>query len=166
MGGVIGCVVILAPLGTNQSERSKFSLDQSESRISPMWLMWRHNAHIWAWFYTWPHGIKNTHTQELNLHSSHSFNDRVEPGYKRDVGDLQMRSRPFFSFIDWNVHTQNKDKENAFWQMWSWDWDEAMECNGWTLIETMVWSNENGNDRRYLKRIRKSTQKIRSTHGF
>ena len=29
-------VVMMAPLGTNQSERSKFSLDQSESRISPM----------------------------------------------------------------------------------------------------------------------------------
>ena len=36
-------VVIVAPWSTNQSERSKFSLDQSESRISPMWLMWRHN---------------------------------------------------------------------------------------------------------------------------
>ena len=29
-------VVIVAPLGPDQSERSKFSLDQSESRISPM----------------------------------------------------------------------------------------------------------------------------------
>ena len=29
-------VVMMAPLGPDQSERSKFSLDQSESRISPM----------------------------------------------------------------------------------------------------------------------------------
>ena len=29
-------VVIVAPLSTNQSERSKFSLDQSESSILPM----------------------------------------------------------------------------------------------------------------------------------
>ena len=40
-------VVIRATLGPDQSERSKFCLDQSESRIWPMWLMWRHNAHIW-----------------------------------------------------------------------------------------------------------------------
>ena len=156
----------MATNGPNQSERSKLALDQSESRISPMWLIDVTNAHIWAWFYTWPHGIKNTRTQELNPHSWHSFNDRVKPGDKRDVCDILVTSRPFFSFTDWNVHTRNKDMENAFWQMWSWDWDEAMEYNGWTLIETMVWSNENGNDRRYLKRIRKSTQKIRSTHGF
>ena len=89
-------VVILAPIRGNQSERSKFSLDQSESRIWPMWLMWRHNAHIWSWKFTWPIGIKNMHTQELNLHFSHSFNDRVKPGDKRDVCDLQMRSRPFY----------------------------------------------------------------------
>ena len=41
-------VVIMATLGGNQSERSKFTLDQSESRIWPMWLRWRHNAHIWS----------------------------------------------------------------------------------------------------------------------
>ena len=76
------CVLVVrgATLGTNQSERSKFFLDQSESRISPMWLIDVTNAHIWAWFDTWPHGIKNTRTQELNLHCLHSFNDRVEPG--------------------------------------------------------------------------------------
>ena len=56
-------VVILAPLGPDQSERSKFFLDQSESRISPMWLIDVTFAHIWAWFYTWPHEIKNTHTR-------------------------------------------------------------------------------------------------------
>ena len=41
-------VVIGATIGTNQSERSKCSLDQSASRIWPMWLRWRHNAHIWS----------------------------------------------------------------------------------------------------------------------
>ena len=92
-------VVILAPLGPDQSERSKFSLDQSESRIQVRWLIDVTNAHIWAWFYTWPHGIKNTHTQELNPHFSHSFNDRVEPGYKRDVCDTLVTSRPFFALI-------------------------------------------------------------------
>ena len=35
-------VVMMAPIIGNQSERSKFGLDQSESRISPMWLLWRH----------------------------------------------------------------------------------------------------------------------------
>ena len=29
----------MATLGSNQSERSKICLDQSESRISPMWLI-------------------------------------------------------------------------------------------------------------------------------
>ena len=72
-------VVIEATIRSNQSERSKNFLDQSESRISPMWLIDVTNAHIWAWFYTWPHGIKNTRTQELNPHSWHSFNDRVKP---------------------------------------------------------------------------------------
>ena len=113
------------------------------------------------WKTTWPIGIKNTRTQELNLHCWHSFNDRVKPWVQAGRVWRPSDITPiFFFFIDWNVHTQNKDKENAFWQMWSWDWDEAMECNGWTLIETMVWSNENGNDRRCLKRIRKSTQKL------
>ena len=88
-------VVMMAPIGSNQSERSKFCLDQSESSISPMWLIDVTFAHIWAWFYTWPHGIKNTRTQELNLHSWHSFNDRVKPGDKRDVCDALMTSRPF-----------------------------------------------------------------------
>ena len=129
-----------------------------------MWLIDVTNAHIWAWFDTWPHGIKNTHTQELNLHSSHSFNDRVKPWVQAGRVWRPSDVTPiFFSFTDWNVHTRNKDKENAFWQMLSWDWDEAMEYNGWTLIETMVWSNENGNDQRYLKRIRKKHTKIRST---
>ena len=66
-------VVHMATIGGNQSERSKISLDQSESRISPMWLIDVTNAHIWAWFDTWPHEIKNTRTQELNLHAWHSF---------------------------------------------------------------------------------------------
>ena len=66
-------VVYRATLGSNQSERSRISLDQSESRIWPMWLIDVTNAHIWAWFDTWPLGIKNTRTQELNLHFWHSF---------------------------------------------------------------------------------------------
>ena len=32
-------VVIMATPGSSQSERSKIGLDQSESRISPMWLI-------------------------------------------------------------------------------------------------------------------------------
>ena len=56
-------VVNRALLGPNQSERSKFFVDQSESSIYPTWLMWRHNAHIWAWKFTWPHGEKNTQRQ-------------------------------------------------------------------------------------------------------
>ena len=32
-------VVIMAHIGSSQSERRKFGLDQSESRISPMWLI-------------------------------------------------------------------------------------------------------------------------------
>ena len=32
-------VVMMATLGPDQSERSKFGLDQSESRIWPMWLI-------------------------------------------------------------------------------------------------------------------------------
>ena len=67
---------MLAPLGGNQSERSKFCLNQSESRISPMWLFDVTNQ---GFVPRDPIGIKNTRTQELNLHSSHSFNDRVEP---------------------------------------------------------------------------------------
>ena len=35
-GGLSLPVVMMAPIGPNQSERSKFGLDQSESRISPM----------------------------------------------------------------------------------------------------------------------------------
>ena len=38
-------VVMMAPMIGNQSERSKFGLDQSESRISPMWPKWRQIAH-------------------------------------------------------------------------------------------------------------------------
>ena len=66
----------MATLVGNQSERSKICLDQSESSIWPMWLIDVTNAHIWAWFDTWPLGIKNTRTQELNLHSWHSFNEK------------------------------------------------------------------------------------------
>ena len=68
-------VVNRALLGPNQSERSKFFVDQSESSIYPTWLMWRHNAHIWAWKFTWPHRVKNTHTQAFDPHCSHSFID-------------------------------------------------------------------------------------------
>ena len=49
------------------------------------------------------HGIKNTRTQELNPHCLHSFNDRVKPGYKRDVCDALMTSRPFSC-----INTQNE----------------------------------------------------------
>ena len=38
-------VVMMAPVIGNQSERSKLALDQSESRISPMWPKWRQIAH-------------------------------------------------------------------------------------------------------------------------
>ena len=37
---------------------------------------WRHKSRF---LLTWPLGIKNTRTQELNIHSWHSFNDRVKP---------------------------------------------------------------------------------------
>ena len=40
-----------------------------------MWLIWRHNAHIWAWKFTWPHGEKNRHTKS-SIHIVHIvFND-------------------------------------------------------------------------------------------
>ena len=68
-------VVNKALVGPDQSERRKFGMSQSESSIYPTWLMWRHNAHIWSCKPTWPHGEKNTHTQEFDPHGSHSFND-------------------------------------------------------------------------------------------
>ena len=69
-------VVIEATLVGNQSERSKFRLDQSESRISPMWLI---DVTTHCFCPRDPIGIKNTRTQGLDLHSWHSFNDRVKP---------------------------------------------------------------------------------------
>ena len=84
-------VVIEATIRSNQSERSTFCLDQSESSISPMWPKWRQIAHEKP---RDPIGIKNTRTQELNPHSWHSFNDRVKPGDKRDVCDALVTSRP------------------------------------------------------------------------
>ena len=139
----------MATLVGNQSERSRFCLDQSDSRISPMWLIDVTNAHIWAWFYTWPHGIKNTRTQELNSHSWHSFNDRVEPGYKRDVCDALVPSRPWL-YMFFNIENKGK-KEIAFWRQESWGMHEAMAYNGWTLMVTMVWLNGSAYCPRFLK---------------
>ena len=64
-----------------------------------MWPHWRHNAHIWAWKLTWPHGEKNTHTQGFAPHSSPSFNDRVEPGNKRDACAVQPQAFPLRSHV-------------------------------------------------------------------
>ena len=63
-------VVHMATLGSNQSERSKIFLDQSESRISPMWLI---DVTTHCFSPRDPIGIKNTRTQELNPHCLHSF---------------------------------------------------------------------------------------------
>ena len=68
-------VVNRATIGGNQSERSRFCISQSESSIWHTWPKWRGNAHIWSWKFTWPHGKKNTHRQELDPHCSHSFNE-------------------------------------------------------------------------------------------
>ena len=140
----------MAPLGPDQSERSKNCLDQSESRIWPMWLIDVTIAHIWAWKTTWPHRIKNTRTQELNLHSSHSFNDRVKPGVQSGRVWRPNDVTPIFC-----INTQNKYKVFASWRKESWAGDEAMEYNGWTLSWTMVWSNENGNWQKCLKEMRR-----------
>ena len=120
---------------TNQSAAKFLSTNQNRA-FGPCDLCDVTNAHIWAWFDTWPHGIKNTRTQELNLHSWHSFNDRVKPGYKRDVCDALMTSRPFFC-----INTYDKDRGFASWRKKSWAGDEANWYNGWTLSWTMVWIN-------------------------
>ena len=41
-------VVKEAPIGPDQSERSRNFVHQSESSIEVMWPNWRHNAHIWS----------------------------------------------------------------------------------------------------------------------
>ena len=222
----------MAPTSPNQSERRKLSLDQSESRISPMWLFdvtFAPKTHV-------THGIKNTRTQELNLHCSHSFMERrawwlnacaVGPkafalrshvnGIVGTCADRQttpqvpripvslfprrptahaqtMKSSPrplasqsqekhtlwrststFFNqhiarraWLKvgrvWRpsdvtpifcINTQNEYKVFASWRKESWAGDEAMQYNGWTLSWTMVWSNENGNWQKCLKRIRR-----------
>ena len=57
-------VVMVATLGLSQSERSIFSLDQSETRISPMWLIWRHYTPYMVIKFTWPPWNKeHTHTR-------------------------------------------------------------------------------------------------------
>ena len=52
-------VVILAPLGTNQSERSKFYINQSEGSIWHTWPKWRQRLPNMVIMFTWPHGVKN-----------------------------------------------------------------------------------------------------------
>ena len=111
-------VVIGATLGPDQSQHSKISLDQSESRISPMWLMWRHIAHIWAWFYTWPIGIKNTRTQELNPHSLHSFIDRVKPWVQAGRVWRPIDVTPITNLITDRVHVQFFRSHRDNWIGW------------------------------------------------
>ena len=92
-------VVRQAILSGNQSERSKIFFNQSESSIEHTWPKWRHNAHIWASKFTWPHRKKNT------THSSHSFNDRVEPGDKRDACAVQPQTFTLRSHVNRIVST-------------------------------------------------------------
>ena len=86
---------MLAKDGSNQSERSKIFFNQSESSMSPRdpndvaMPIFGHECS------RDPMGKEHTET-EFDPHFSHSFNDRVEPGNKRDVCEVLMTSRPFF----------------------------------------------------------------------
>ena len=96
-----------------------------------------------------------THCMEIKI--NFFFNDNLEwsLGYKRDVCDVQMTSRPLM------INTQSKCKGFASWRKKSWAMDEAMEYNGWTLTWTMVWLNGNGNWKRCLKRNRRRVVRSR-----
>ena len=126
-------VVHMATIIGNQSERSKFGLDQSESRISPMWLI---DVTTHCIYPRDPHRIKNTRTQELNLHSSHSFNDRVKPWVQAGRVWRPSDVTPIFC-----INTHNEDRVFASWRKRSWVMDEAIWYSGWNLILTMVWLN-------------------------
>ena len=66
----------------------------------------------------------------------------------RDVCEVRVTSRPFFTFFN----TQNTGTEFASWRLQSWAKDVAMECNGWNLSWTKVWSNKKENETMSLKR--------------
>ena len=144
-------VVIRATLGPNQSERSKNFFDQSESSISPMWLIDVTNAHIWAWLFTWPHGIKNTRTQELNPHFWHSFNDRVEPWLQAGRVWRPSDVTPITNLIAGRVRLQSSRNHRDNWIGWRHRWRvcripthtasrvEPLEC---VSVPNLVWNNK------------------------
>ena len=111
-------VVMMATISPNQSERSNFGLDQSESRISPMWQMWRHIAHIWSWNSRDPIGIKNTRTQELNPHSLHSFNDRVKSWVQAGRVWRPSDVTPITNLITGRVRSQSSRSHRDNWNEW------------------------------------------------
>ena len=81
----------------------------------------------------------------------------MEPGYKRDVCDALMPSRPWL-YKFFNIENKGK-KEIASWRQESWGMNEAMACNDWTLMVTMVWLNESACCSRFLKKQRETPLK-------
>ena len=57
-----------------------------------------HTIHVTPW------GKEHTHNR-LDPHASHSFNDRVKPGYKRDACAVQPRLFPLRSHVNGIVST-------------------------------------------------------------
>ena len=148
---VMKWVVMMATIGTDQSERSKFFLDQSESRISPMWPSWRHNAHIWSWNSRDPIGIKNTRTQELNPHSWHSFNDRVKSWVQAGRVWRPSDVTPITILIAGRVHPQSARSHRDNWNEWRHRWHACqtpthtasrVEPLEFVSVLNLVWNNK------------------------
>ena len=112
-------VVIEATLVGNQSERSKFRLDQSESRISPMWLI---DVTTHCFCPRDPIGIKNTRTQGLDLHSWHSFNDRVKPWVQAGRVWRPSDVTPITNLIEGRVRPQSSRSHRDNWIGWRHQW--------------------------------------------
>ena len=141
-------VVIGATIIGNQSQRSKFGLDQSESRISPMWLI---DVIIGRFCPRDPIGIKNTHTQELNPHSWHSFNDRVKPWVQAGRVWRPNDVTPITNLIEGRVHPQSSRSHKDDWIGWLHRWRACQTPTHTALraeplefvsVPNLVWNNK------------------------
>ena len=68
--------------------------------------------------FTWPHGIKNTHTQELNSHSWHSFNEPREAWWQAGHVWRPSDVTPFTNLITNQVHLQFSRSHKDNWIGW------------------------------------------------
>ena len=90
--------------GSNQSEREKDNRGiVFEGHVTHLHTIRHHFVHVTSW------GIEHTDTR----FDPDKFNEknRVEPGYKRDVCEVRMTSRPFYK-----SNTRSQCKVFASWQ--------------------------------------------------